>query len=102
MLDSGELYTWGYGSNGRLGHGDQGDQLVPLRVEGLKDVKIIHASCGGYHTAAVSGRFYSCTTGENSLVLKKLGGIQRMANYIHSGGINLVNWVMGKPLLENM
>jgi len=54
VTDAGELYTWGYGSNGRLGHGDQGDQLVPLRVEALKDVKIVHASCGGYHTAAVT------------------------------------------------
>lgn len=32
---SGELYTWGKGRYGRLGHGDSDDQLKPKLVEGL-------------------------------------------------------------------
>lgn len=32
---SGELYTWGKGRYGRLGHGDSDDQLKPKFVEAL-------------------------------------------------------------------
>ena len=32
----GELYTWGYGKHGRLGHGDEEDQMLPKRVEALR------------------------------------------------------------------
>lgn len=32
---SGELYTWGKGRYGRLGHGDSDDQLKPKLVEAL-------------------------------------------------------------------
>ncbi|RWW58600.1 hypothetical protein BHE74_00034514 [Ensete ventricosum] len=32
-----EVYTWGKGSNGRLGHGDAEDRKTPTLVEALKD-----------------------------------------------------------------
>lgn len=32
----GELYTWGKGRYGRLGHGDSDDQLRPKLVDALK------------------------------------------------------------------
>ena len=55
-LDNGALYTWGYGSNGRLGHGEEVDLLTPQIVEALKEEKIVHASCGGHHTAVTTGK----------------------------------------------
>jgi len=54
VSSTGKLYTWGYGSNGRLGHGVEADVFVPTQVEALSDEKIVHAACGGHHTAAVT------------------------------------------------
>lgn len=41
---SGELYTWGKGRYGRLGHGDSDDQLKPKLVEGLLG-NVLFVSC---------------------------------------------------------
>ena len=35
-----EVYTWGKGSNGRLGHGDVDDRNSPTLVESLKDKQV--------------------------------------------------------------
>uniref|UniRef100_A0A8C4NJF8 HECT-type E3 ubiquitin transferase n=1 Tax=Eptatretus burgeri TaxID=7764 RepID=A0A8C4NJF8_EPTBU len=42
----GELYTWGKGRYGRLGHGDSEDQLKPKLVDGLKGNRVIDVACG--------------------------------------------------------
>jgi alpha-tubulin suppressor-like RCC1 family protein len=38
VSSSGELYTWGRGNYGRLGHGCSEDHKVPTLVAGLKGV----------------------------------------------------------------
>ncbi|RWS12697.1 E3 ubiquitin-protein ligase HERC2-like protein [Dinothrombium tinctorium] len=43
---NGELYTWGKGRYGRLGHGDSEDQLRPKRVEALLGHFVIDVACG--------------------------------------------------------
>eukprot|EP01018_Ginkgo_biloba_P033534 Gb_19587 [translate_table: standard] len=48
-----EVYTWGKGANGRLGHGDVGDQKTPTLVEALKDKQVKSIACGSNFTAAV-------------------------------------------------
>ncbi|XP_019484450.1 PREDICTED: E3 ubiquitin-protein ligase HERC2 [Hipposideros armiger] len=42
----GELYTWGRGNYGRLGHGSSEDEAVPMLVAGLKGLKVIDVACG--------------------------------------------------------
>nr|CAB3486248.1 unnamed protein product [Digitaria exilis] len=37
LTNAGEVYTWGKGANGRLGHGDVADRKVPTVVEALRD-----------------------------------------------------------------
>jgi len=39
----GEVFSWGRGSNGALGHGDEGDRIVPTRVESLSRIDRITA-----------------------------------------------------------
>jgi len=51
---SGEVYTWGYGKYGRLGHGDEEDQMLPTRVEALRHEKINAVFAGHDVSAAVS------------------------------------------------
>ena len=43
---TGELYTWGKGRYGRLGHGDSEDQLKPKLVEALLGYRVIDVACG--------------------------------------------------------
>ena len=37
IIESGAIYSWGEGEDGRLGHGDQQKQLLPKRVEALQE-----------------------------------------------------------------
>ncbi|KAJ1386285.1 Zinc finger, FYVE/PHD-type, partial [Sesbania bispinosa] len=48
-----ELYTWGRGANGRLGHGDMDDQRTPTLVEALKDRHVKSISCGSSFTTCI-------------------------------------------------
>ncbi|KAF3680726.1 putative microtubule-associated protein RP/EB family member 1B-like [Capsicum annuum] len=48
-----ELYTWGKGGNGQLGHGDNNDRNTPTLVAALKAKQIKHVVCGNNFTAAI-------------------------------------------------
>ncbi|CAO1940962.1 unnamed protein product [Urochloa humidicola] len=48
-----EVYTWGKGANGRLGHGDTDDRSTPTLVEALKDKQVRSVVCGINFTAAI-------------------------------------------------
>ncbi|KAJ4835190.1 PH, RCC1 and FYVE domains-containing protein 1 [Turnera subulata] len=48
-----EVYTWGKGANGRLGHGDIEDRKAPTLVEALKDRHVKYIACGANYTAAI-------------------------------------------------
>ncbi|XP_042504203.1 PH, RCC1 and FYVE domains-containing protein 1-like isoform X2 [Macadamia integrifolia] len=48
-----EVYTWGKGANGRLGHGDTDDRSIPTLVEALKDKQVKSIACGTNFTAAI-------------------------------------------------
>ncbi|XP_073116763.1 PH, RCC1 and FYVE domains-containing protein 1 isoform X2 [Elaeis guineensis] len=48
-----EVYTWGKGANGRLGHGDTDDRNTPTLVEALKDKQVRSVVCGTNFTAAI-------------------------------------------------
>ena len=46
ITSSGELYTWGLGEYGRLGHGDNYNQYKPKLVQALVGKRIIQVACG--------------------------------------------------------
>ncbi|KAJ0246339.1 Brevis radix (BRX) domain-containing protein [Hirschfeldia incana] len=50
---SGQLYTYGSGTFGVLGHGSVESVTKPKEVESLKRMKVLSVSCGPWHTAAV-------------------------------------------------
>jgi hypothetical protein len=54
VSDSGVLYTWGRGQNGRLGHGNNETELSPKPVEALMGQYVVQVGCGEYHTACVT------------------------------------------------
>jgi alpha-tubulin suppressor-like RCC1 family protein len=49
ITESGEVYTWGFGNEGQLGHGDKSDQMLPRKIQINEKIKKI--SCGGAHAA---------------------------------------------------
>ncbi|KAM5553176.1 PH, RCC1 and FYVE domains-containing protein 1 [Rosa sericea] len=48
-----EVFTWGRGANGRLGHGDTEDRRTPTLVEALKDRHVKSISCGSNFTSSI-------------------------------------------------
>ncbi|ETV83549.1 hypothetical protein, variant [Aphanomyces astaci] len=54
VVDSGAVYTWGWGEQGRLGHGNEESHPSVKCVEGLRHVKVTTLSCGGAHSLALS------------------------------------------------
>mmetsp|Transcript_21486 Transcript_21486/g.30089 ORF Transcript_21486/g.30089 Transcript_21486/m.30089 type:complete len:607 (+) Transcript_21486:80-1900(+) len=54
LTTDGEVYTWGRGDDGRLGHGDNGWKYVPRIAQSLTGQIIVQVTCGSYHTAAVA------------------------------------------------
>ncbi|KAG8066796.1 hypothetical protein GUJ93_ZPchr0004g39520 [Zizania palustris] len=53
LTQNGEVYTWGKGANGRLGHGDIADRKAPTLVEALRDRSVKRVACGSGFTAAI-------------------------------------------------
>ncbi|CAN1235079.1 PH, RCC1 and FYVE domains-containing protein 1, partial [Linum perenne] len=53
LTSKNEVYTWGKGANGRLGHGDIEDRKAPTLVEALKDRHVKYLACGANYTAAI-------------------------------------------------
>lgn len=63
VTEDGDVYTWGDGFCGQLGHADKRPQVSPVQVTngGLDDESVSHVSCGARHTLAVTedGECYS-------------------------------------------
>lgn len=53
VASSGQLFTFGDGCFGALGHGDRTSSSVPRVVESLSEVRVMKVACGFWHTAAV-------------------------------------------------
>ncbi|KAL4482807.1 hypothetical protein ABPG72_022367 [Tetrahymena utriculariae] len=52
LTQLGQLYTWGFGGDGQLGHGNKSDLYAPRHIEFKQ--KIIKVACGGSHTAFIT------------------------------------------------
>ena len=81
VMSTGELWSWGYGSFGQLGHGDQQNQLVPRRVEALAAERVVQVAAGPYHTVAVTstGALWTWGSGRNG----QLGHVGRNGQLGH-------------------
>ena len=60
ITNTGELYTFGYGSSGQLGHGDDEDQHLPKVVSALRGEHVIEVAAGSRHGLCVlrSGKVF--------------------------------------------
>ena len=53
LTSKNEVYTWGKGANGRLGHADVEDRKIPTLVEALKDRHVKYIACGSNYSAVI-------------------------------------------------
>ena len=53
VMFTGELFTWGKGERGRLGHSDSNDRIKPTYVKSLQGRNIKHVCMGNLHTLAL-------------------------------------------------
>ena len=54
LPENGDLYSWGHGGYGQLGHADI-DKSAPVLVKSnLGDRKVTQVACGSYHSLALT------------------------------------------------
>ncbi|GKV00633.1 hypothetical protein SLEP1_g13298 [Rubroshorea leprosula] len=90
-LSHAEVYSWGWGDFGRLGHGNSSDVFTPQPVKALHGLRIKQIACGDSHCLAVTmeggvqswGRNQNGQLGlgttEDSLVPQKIQAFQGIA-----------------------
>ncbi len=83
-----DLYTWGCGERGMLGHKDEDDEMLPRVVESLLGRDIVMLACGVFHTMALSGELY---------MLCQLA-FRRLSNKLYCGILNLTHMYMYIPV----
>ncbi|EEF52816.1 guanine nucleotide exchange factor P532, putative [Ricinus communis] len=54
LTSLGQVFTWGYGGFGALGHCVYHRELLPRLVQGISNEKIRHIATSGTHTAAIT------------------------------------------------
>jgi len=63
----GELFTWGVGFQGRLGHGTKDPCFSPTRVTGsLEGQHVVDVACGSFHTVALTAQGLVFCWGDNA------------------------------------
>ncbi|KAG1714532.1 Alsin [Nymphon striatum] len=61
-----ELWTWGKGRNGQLGHGDMLERMQPCMVQSLANKNVMKVVAAGNHTAVMTSDSRIFTWGSNS------------------------------------
>ena len=54
ITTDGAVRSWGSGGSGKLGHGDQQQQLLPKKIEALAGRGIVAVSAGLHHSLAIT------------------------------------------------
>lgn len=66
VVDTGEVYVWGYNGNGQLGLGSSGNQPTPCRVAALQGIRVQRVACGYAHTLVLTDEGQIYAWGANS------------------------------------
>ena len=61
-----QVYSWGNGDGGRLGHGDNAPREQPTLVTALQGNKVVKISCGSTYSAAITAQGELYTWGKGN------------------------------------
>ena len=53
LTNDGQVFSWGYGEDGQLGHGNTDDLFKPKLISKLKSRRITQIACGHSHSGAI-------------------------------------------------
>ena len=67
LAADGSVWSWGYGGLGRLGHGDEQDQLLPKKIEAFIGQRVIAVAARARHSIAIpaDGALFAWGKGED-------------------------------------
>jgi len=54
LTEHGQVYSWGGGTRGQLGHGSLASEESPRLVMALDGMRVVKIAAGGWHSAAIS------------------------------------------------
>lgn len=64
LTSEGEVYSWGEGEDGKLGHGNRHNCERPKLIESLSGVGVVDIACGSAHSACITSAGHVMTWGK--------------------------------------
>ncbi|XP_041637489.1 alsin isoform X2 [Cheilinus undulatus] len=61
-----EVWSWGHGEQGQLGHGDNLARLQPLCIKSLNNKEVVRVAAGAHHSLALTAQSQVFSWGSNS------------------------------------
>ena len=66
LTADGAVWSWGIGTNGQLGHGDQQFQLLPKKIEAFAGLRVVAVLAGAYYCLALTANGAVFTWGKGA------------------------------------